>query len=154
LLIELKTAIRNVTFKIVEEARVVFAYGVYEMRYEKITGGLRGVTKGRESRRRLMSGNARDVSERSIRHVTIKQTFLEEAIKGGHDGGVGERSIKIDKDIANRALTAAPENTQNVGLQPAKRRSAEVFALKQQSGERLHVGVINTILLQHFGKKQ
>jgi len=78
----------------------------------------RGVWPGKETGKNafrspvfpFLAGQARGIKKCAIRHTTLQQTFLVEAVESGHYGGVSERTIQLLNHIANVALSTRPED--------------------------------------------
>src|SRR5271155_3393967 len=58
----------------------------------------------------FLAGKTRRIDEGAIGFVAIEKTFFEEAVEGGHDRGVGERTAELGDNIADAACSAGPEN--------------------------------------------
>jgi len=93
----------------------MFADGVEQTRKQKFA---RSVGAGKKSGNKIagafslpfLTGKRWRINESTIGLVTVEKTFFEEAIEGGHYGGVSERTAQLENYVANAALTALPED--------------------------------------------
>src|SRR5713226_4418101 len=93
---------------------VVLADRLDEARDQQFTGRLRpfqetGYEVARQFVLPLTTRKAWCIDERAFRFASVQQSFLEEPVKRRHDGGVGKRTAKALRDVADVALAAGPQ---------------------------------------------
>ena len=128
----LSATICDVAFKLVEQGYIVFANCIQKVRDEEFAGGAGGLGCAG-------AGVAGEVAEGAVGQVTVEQTLLEEAVERGHDGGVGERAVEVGEDVADRALSLAPKDVQDLGLEGSQVLRAPGTATGEEVGEHAHL---------------
>jgi hypothetical protein len=85
-----------------------------QARKQEFSGGMRAGQEtsndsGGAPARPFLAGKKWTINEGAIGFVAVEETFFEEAIEGGHYGGVGKRATEIGDDVADAGFAARPE---------------------------------------------
>jgi len=103
----------------------VLAHGVDQARNQQIAGGLRTREETvHEIAGALLipflAGPTLRVQERPFGFAPLEEAFLEEAVEGGHHGGVRERALEPVGDVADVAFAACPEEVHDLDFEGAE----------------------------------
>lgn len=111
----------------------MLAHGIKQAREKKLAGRIRTRQKAGDQ----ISGSSAfpflvremgRIDEGTIGFVAVKKPFFEEAIEGGHHGGVGEGPAQLGDDVADTGFALGPQDLHQFKFESAESRGLTLVA--------------------------